>query len=105
MKWLLQNLVGSFSTGCVNDGSDSRQILVSPLSRLGTVDVFIHDSLHTYEHMMWELETAYPIVRCKGLLFADDALWNNTFQNFARKFSEPDARIIRGVGFLRKTLE
>jgi predicted O-methyltransferase YrrM len=83
---------------------DARQILPSLLSRLGTVDVFIHDSLHTYEHMMWELETAYPVVRCGGLLFADDALWNNAFQDFARKFSEPDTRIIRGVGFLRKTL-
>jgi hypothetical protein len=109
MKRLLQNLVGSFPTGCVNDGSFMSEMRVKflrpPLSRLGTVDVFIHDSLHTYEHMMWELETAYPIVRCKGLLFADDALWNNTFQIFARKVNEPDARIIRGVGFLRKALE
>jgi predicted O-methyltransferase YrrM len=84
---------------------DARQILPSLLSRLGTVDVFIHDSLHTYEHMIWEFETAHPFVRSGGLIFSDDALWNNAFQDFARKFREPDARIIRGVGFLRKTPE
>jgi len=84
---------------------DARQILPSLLSRLGTVDVFIHDSLHTYEHMIWEFETAHPFVRSGGLIFSDDALWNNAFQDFARKFREPDARIIRGVGLLRKTPE
>jgi predicted O-methyltransferase YrrM len=81
---------------------DARQILPSLLSRLGTVDVFIHDSLHTYEHVSWELETAYSAVPSRGLLICDDALWNNAFNDFARKFAEPSAGVLRGVGFLRK---
>jgi predicted O-methyltransferase YrrM len=65
--------------------------------------MFIHDSLHTYEHMLWEFETAYPLIRPGGLLVSDDALWNNAFHDFAHRVNQPDSRIIRGVGFLRKT--
>jgi predicted O-methyltransferase YrrM len=82
---------------------DSRQILPSSLSRFRTIDMFIHDSLHTYEHMLWEFETAYPHIRPGGLLVSDDALWNNAFHDFARRVNQPDTRIIRGVGFLHKT--
>jgi len=82
---------------------DSREILPALLAQLRSIDVFVHDSLHTYEHMMWEFNAAYAFVRRGGLIFSDDALWNNAFQDFARKSNELDARIIRGVGFLRKT--
>jgi predicted O-methyltransferase YrrM len=83
---------------------DAREILGSLLSQLGSVDIFIHDSLHTYDHMMWEFEITYPVLRAGGLLVADDALWNSSFYDFARKVHEPDAKILRGVGFLRKNL-
>jgi predicted O-methyltransferase YrrM len=83
---------------------DAREILGPVLAQLGSVDIFIHDSLHTYDHMMWEFETAYPVLRAGGLLVADDALWNSSFYDFACKVQEPDAQILRGVGFLRKKL-
>ncbi|HLZ93300.1 MAG TPA: class I SAM-dependent methyltransferase [Candidatus Acidoferrum sp.] len=81
---------------------DARLMLPGLLAELGSVDIFIHDSLHTYEHMTWEFAAAYPFVRPGGLIFCDDALWNHSFNDFARKVNEPDAKIIRGVGFLRK---
>jgi len=81
---------------------DAREILPRLLAQLGKIEIFIHDSLHTYEHMLWEFEAAYPHLRSGGLLFSDDALWNNAFYDFARKNGNPDARILRGVGFLRK---
>jgi hypothetical protein len=84
---------------------DARDILPSLFAQLGSTDVFIHDSLHTYEHMMWEFETAYPYLRPGGLLFADDALWNDAFHDFARKAGAHEAHILRGVGFLRKTVD
>jgi len=84
---------------------DARDILPGLFAQLGNIDVFIHDSLHTYEHMLWEFETAYPYLRPGGLLFSDDALWNDAFHDFARKAGAHEARILRGVGFLRKTLE
>jgi predicted O-methyltransferase YrrM len=81
---------------------DARDLLPGLFGKLGRVDVFIHDSLHSYDHMMWEFDACYPYLRIGGLLFADDALWNESFPDFARKVMAPQARILRGVGFLKK---
>jgi predicted O-methyltransferase YrrM len=81
---------------------DAKEILPKLLPELGRIDIFLHDSLHTYEHMLWEFEIAYPFLRLGELLFADDALWNSAFEDFARKVGTPEARILRGVGVLRK---
>lgn len=81
---------------------DSSQLLLDILTSLKSIDVFIHDSLHTYEHMMWEFDTAYTFLRKDGLLFADDAIRNSAFKDFSSKVAASDFRILRGVGFLRK---
>jgi predicted O-methyltransferase YrrM len=81
---------------------DARKLLPELLQRLAELDVFIHDSLHTDEHMRFEFEQAYPHLRDGGLLIADDALWNSAFSNFARQVGAPMAQILHGVGFLRK---
>ncbi len=81
---------------------DSRTLL-APLAReLAPLDIFIHDSLHTYDHMMFEFEQAFPHLRPGGILIADDALWNPAFNEFSTRVHAPEARIIRGVGVLRK---
>ncbi len=81
---------------------DSREILPKLLAQLKSIDVFIHDSLHTYEHMIWEFRQAYPRLRSGGLLLSDDAGWNSAFSDFTREAGAPRARILRGVGFLAK---
>jgi hypothetical protein len=40
----------------------------------GPVDMFYHDSLHTDEHMQWELGTALPHLGPGALLASDDVL-------------------------------
>ncbi|MGB2676662.1 MAG: class I SAM-dependent methyltransferase [Candidatus Acidiferrum sp.] len=82
---------------------DSRTILPRLLGEIGSTDIFIHDSLHTYEHMLWEYRVAYPHLRPGGLLFSDDAKWNTAFPEFALEVDAPRAKILRGVGFLQKT--
>ncbi len=81
---------------------DSRGLLPSLLAKLGTIDVFIHDSLHSYDHMLWEYRTAFPFLRPGGLLFSDDAAWNSAFPEFCREVAANHGRILRGVGFLQK---
>ena len=83
---------------------DSRDILPGLLAQLGSIDVFIHDSAHTYDQMIWEYRQAYPRIREGGLLLSDDALWNPAFTDFAQEVSTPLAQIIRGVGFLGKPI-
>jgi predicted O-methyltransferase YrrM len=81
---------------------DAREILPQVLKHLGSLDVFIHDSLHTYEHMKFEYEQAYPYLRPGGILVSDDALWNSAFSEFARNVVPSSARVIRGIGILQK---
>jgi hypothetical protein len=81
---------------------DTREILPSLLARLGSIGIFIHDSLHTYDHMMWEFETAYPYLSSGGLLVSDDASWNDAFYDFVQSVRASEAQILHGVGFLRK---
>jgi predicted O-methyltransferase YrrM len=81
---------------------DSRVLLPQLLQTLGAIDVFIHDSLHTYEQMLWEFRSAYPFIRPGGLLFSDDAVWNPAFPEFCGEAAARRWQILRGVGFLQK---
>jgi predicted O-methyltransferase YrrM len=81
---------------------DARDLLPELLRQLRGLDVFVHDSLHTDEHMRFEFEQAYSHLRDGGLLIADDALWNSAFPDFARQVRAPMAQVLHGVGFLRK---
>ncbi len=64
----------------------TRRHLPGLLSRLRTVDMFIHDSLHTRSNMTWEFETVWPHLRPGGVLIADDVQGQPAFEEFvARK--------------------
>jgi hypothetical protein len=60
----------------------SQEKLPPLLKSLNIIDIFIHDSDHSYEHMLWEFETAWPHIRSGGLLLSDDAWDNNAFVEF-----------------------
>jgi len=68
---------------------DAKEILPNLLSTLGSIDIFIHDSLHSYEHMWFEFRTAWPHLRSGGLLLSDDISWNTAFSEFARQVNSP----------------
>jgi predicted O-methyltransferase YrrM len=53
---------------------NSRRELPLLLERCGLIDMFHHDSLHTFEHMTWEFETALPHLSSEGVLSSDDIL-------------------------------
>jgi hypothetical protein len=44
--------------------------------------VFIHDSLHTVTHMLFEYSIARAFMPPKSLLVSDDILWNDAFLGF-----------------------
>jgi predicted O-methyltransferase YrrM len=80
---------------------DARKVLAPLLAQQGPIDLFIHDSLHTAEHMLFEFTTAWPYLRPGGILVADDATWNEAFAVFT---SGRAAEIIltRGIGIAQK---
>lgn len=49
-----------------------RRVLPPLLAHLGHIDMFYHDSLHTFEHMTWEYQTAARWLRSDGVLASHD---------------------------------
>jgi len=83
------------------------------LRKTGKIDIFIHDSLHTYSHMMKEYCLAWPYIKEGGFLISDDVIANGAFQDFAKKINhktfiisvKKDSSDIRSrAGFIRKEL-
>jgi hypothetical protein len=65
----------------------SRKLLRPLLKGLGSVDLFVHDSLHTYKNMKMEFESLWPYLSPGGVLISDDIEGNSAFQEFV---SRPD---------------
>ena len=63
---------------------DARELLPRFCREYHPFDIFMHDSLHTHEHMSFEYMTAWPHLRAGGLLLSDDIMWNAAFHNFCR---------------------
>jgi predicted O-methyltransferase YrrM len=84
----------------------SRFVLPDLVKRLGQIDLFLHDSDHTYAAQMHEYRTVWPVLRRGGVLVSDD-VWNTAFMDFAREVGAEPRLIQRAgasdaVGLLRK---
>jgi hypothetical protein len=76
-------------------------ILPNLLKGAPPIDIFSHDSSHTYEHMKLEFELALPHLSSGAFLLADDATRNTAFPEFAAKIGGVRANTIRGGAVLR----
>jgi predicted O-methyltransferase YrrM len=65
-------------------GSSAR-ILPRLLAQTRTIDLFLHDSLHTGRNMRREFDTVWPHIRTGGALLADDVERNRSFGDLRRK--------------------
>jgi len=61
----------------------SEAILPALLGSIGGVDIFLHDSSHTYRDMLIEYSTIWPRLRPGGLLISDDVDGCDAFIEFA----------------------
>lgn len=86
----------------------SQRILPGLLTRLGKIDMFMHDSLHTLGHMRWEFNLARRYLKSPALLVADDIAGNSAFATFTAEahagcwqaIQEPGKRGAFGVAIL-----
>jgi len=62
----------------------AQDLLPKALAELGTLDVFLHDSDHSYTHMMFEMSLAWHFVRPGGWILADNIEQNESFTDFVR---------------------
>jgi len=66
-------------------------------------DIFLHDSLHTYEHMSFELGWAWGRVPIGGIVGADDIGWNRAFHDFVTQHRGEALLLCNyGVGMVRR---
>ena len=68
---------------------DVRRTLAARLAAEGPVDLFVHDSLHTLRHMLFEYRVAWRALRPGGLLVSDDVFWNLAFWLFTTRHRVP----------------
>jgi predicted O-methyltransferase YrrM len=62
----------------------AEELLPRLLADLKTVDVFLHDSDHSYSHIMFEIGLAWRYLRAGGDILIDNVEQNAAFADFAR---------------------
>lgn len=96
--WLIPDyLRNRWKLHIINRGDELKDIL----SKFKTIDIFLHDSLHTNDHMMWEMKLAWQKMQRNGILLVDDIYSNDAFNTFSRsKQKKPISKY--GFGVLHK---
>ena len=54
------------------------------LEKLRTIDIFLHDSEHSYENMLWEYQTAWVHLKAGGILLSHNIDSNYAFDDFCQ---------------------
>jgi predicted O-methyltransferase YrrM len=75
----------------------SVKILPKLLEDLGEIDIFLHDSRHEYETMIFEYETAWPFLKQGGILLSDDVKANDAFLDFVNLVNTKPS-LFNGIG-------
>jgi hypothetical protein len=65
----------------------SRRRLPKLLSKLGQIDMFIHDSLHTEHNVRFELDRVWRCLAPNGVIVVDDVDANGAVHSFIEEFS------------------
>jgi predicted O-methyltransferase YrrM len=71
----------------------SERLLAPIVQELGTLDLFIHDSLHTFKNMKQEFETSWSALNSRGILISDDIEGNDAFLQVV-KSHQPEISVI-----------
>jgi predicted O-methyltransferase YrrM len=77
---------------------DAKVLLPKMVDSVDTIDLFYHDSDHTYDHMMFEFREVKRKLRPGGLIVADDVSWNASVWDFADQYGVPAYNFKGAVG-------
>ncbi len=64
---------------------DAKVILPQLLEKIGKLDLFFHDSDHSFEHMQYEFSTVHPYMKKGGVILSDDVHKNAAFEQYTDK--------------------
>jgi predicted O-methyltransferase YrrM len=77
---------------------DAKALLPKMIDKVGSVDLFYHDSDHTYDHMMFEFREAKRVLKPGGLIVGDDISWNASVWDIADQYGVPSYNFKGAVG-------
>jgi predicted O-methyltransferase YrrM len=77
---------------------DAKELLPKMVDKVASIDLFYHDSDHTYNHMMFEFQQAKRKLNNGGLVVGDDVSWNASLWDFADEFRVPAYNFKGAVG-------
>jgi predicted O-methyltransferase YrrM len=77
---------------------DAKDLLPKMVDKVNSIDLFYHDSDHTYDHMMFEFREAKRKLRPGGLIVGDDISWNASVWDFADQHGVPSYNFKGAVG-------
>lgn len=82
----------------------SSQELLRPLLKdIGNIDIFLHDSEHSYNNMQWEYEVSWMSLKENGLIMSHDINDNAAFSDFSHCVKRDYQEIFfTGVGVIKK---
>lgn len=81
----------------------SQEFMRPFLNEIGTIDMFLHDSEHSYNNMQWEYEVAWMNLKDNGLIMSHDINDNTAFSDFAHCVKRDYREIFfTGVGVIKK---
>ena len=75
---------------------NSLQVLPGVLAQQENISMFVHDSLHTYDHMMAEYRLGYDALEPGGLLISDDVNYNSAWSDFCKSKNQESKTISKG---------
>ena len=64
---------------------DSNVTLRRELEKYKNIDMFFHDSTHTYDHVSFELNTVFPYLSKNFMIIVDNYDWTDAPKDFANK--------------------
>jgi predicted O-methyltransferase YrrM len=76
----------------------TRRLLRPLLDSLPALDLFLHDSLHTYQNMCMEFSVAWPKLRSGGVLISDDVEGNAAFHELVERQDVALGLVLRETG-------
>lgn len=71
---------------------ESGKVMPPLVEKVGKVDLFIHDSLHTFKNTLFEMEQAASVMPKGGVMLIDDIKSHDGFATFAKR--HPDYKTI-----------
>jgi predicted O-methyltransferase YrrM len=71
----------------------SIDLLPAVLNDTGPIDIFLHDSNHSYEHMTFEFRTIWPYLKKGGIFLAHDVGRNDALFDFCDEVRIPWTKV------------